>query len=76
MQIPGAATAPVSDLELAAVVNYMLTTFSAATLPAQFEPLTEAEVARLRPYWLSDPEPVRARLLQKATTTAAPADSH
>ena len=65
IQIPGAATAPVSDRELAAIVNYMLATFSAGTLPAQFEPFSEAEVGRLRPNWLSDPEPVRQRLLRE-----------
>ena len=63
IQVPGAATAPVSDRELAAIVNYMLSSFSSGTMPAGFEPFTEAEVGRLRKSWLSDPEPVRARLL-------------
>ena len=63
VQIPGAATSPISDRELAAVINYMLQTFSAATLPAAFAPFTEDEVKRLRPQWLNDPEPVRKRLL-------------
>ena len=65
VQIPGAATAPVSDSELAAIINYMLSAFSAETLPASFEPFSEAEVKRLRPHWLSDPEPVRQRLLDQ-----------
>ena len=65
VQIPGAATAPVSDGELAAIINYMLSTFSPETLPADFEPFSEAEVKRLRPHWLSDPEPVRQRLLDQ-----------
>ena len=64
IQVPGAATAPVSDRELAAIVNYMLASFSSATMPAGFEPFTEAEVARLRRSWLSNPQPVRARLLE------------
>ena len=62
--MPGAATAPVSDRELAAIVNYMLASFSSGTMPAGFEPFTETEVGRLRQNWLSDPEPVRARLLE------------
>jgi mono/diheme cytochrome c family protein len=63
IQVPGAATAPVSDRELAAIVNFMLASFSSGTMPAGFEPFTETEVGRLRSKWLSDPEPVRARLL-------------
>jgi hypothetical protein len=63
IQVPGAATAPVSDRELAAIVNFMLESFSSGTMPAGFEPFTATEVGRLRRNWLSDPEPVRARLL-------------
>jgi hypothetical protein len=65
VQIPGAATSPVSDRELAAIINYMLHAFSADTLPASFNPFTEAEVQQLRPHWLSDPEPVRKKLLEQ-----------
>jgi hypothetical protein len=43
----------------------MLHAFSAETLPASFDPFTEAEVQRLRPHWLSDPEPVRKKLLEQ-----------
>jgi hypothetical protein len=64
IQVPGAATAPVSDRELAAIVNYMLASFSSGTIPAGFEPFTETEVGRLRRSWLSNPEPVRAKLLE------------
>ena len=31
----------------------------------QRNPFTEAEVQRLRPHWLSDPEPVRKKLLEQ-----------
>ena len=65
VQIPGAATAPVSDGELAAIINYMLSAFSRETLPASYEPFSESEVKRLRLHWLSDPEPVRRRLLDQ-----------
>lgn len=64
IQVPGAATAPVSDRELAAIVNYMLASFSSGTIPAGFEPFSETEVGRLRRNWLSNPEPVRAKLLE------------
>lgn len=63
IQVPGAATSTLSDAALAAVLNYMLETFSADTLPESFEPITEAEVARLRPQWLQNPQTVRAKLL-------------
>ena len=63
VQIPGAATSPVSDRELAAIINYMVAAFSATTVPESFAPFTEDEVKRLRPHWLNDPEPVRKRLL-------------
>ena len=33
-------------------------------MPAGFEPFTETEVGRLRRSWLSNPEPVRAKLLE------------
>lgn len=65
VQIPGAAQAPISDAELAAVVNYMLETFSADTLPAAYTPLTAGQVARWRDGWLPDVAGTRATLLAK-----------
>ena len=47
-QIPGASQAPISDRELAAVLNWVLATFSAAALPPNFPGYTESEVARTR----------------------------
>lgn len=63
VQVPGAAQAPVSDAELAALVNYMLKTFNADTLPADFTPLTAEEVTRWRGDWLMDVAAVRRTLL-------------
>jgi hypothetical protein len=48
VQVPGAAFAPVSDAELAALINYALIRFSAGQLPEAFEPYTREEVARNR----------------------------
>jgi mono/diheme cytochrome c family protein len=48
VQVPGTANAPLSDAEIAALLNWMLREFSAATLPAEFLPYTEAEVAEYR----------------------------
>ena len=47
-QVPGASQAPISDRELAAVLNWVLATFSAGALPADFSGYTEGEVARYR----------------------------
>jgi hypothetical protein len=46
--VPGTAQSSLTDAEVAGVLNWMLETFSAEQLPADFEPYTEEEVARLR----------------------------
>jgi mono/diheme cytochrome c family protein len=48
VQVPGTAQSSLTDAEVAGVLNWMLETFSAEQLPADFEPYTEEEVARLR----------------------------
>jgi hypothetical protein len=48
IQVPGAAHAPVSDAELAELINYALLRFSSEQLPEGFEPYTREEVARNR----------------------------
>lgn len=47
-QVPGVATAALSDADLAEVVNWSLVRFDAANIPADFKPYTPAEVGRLR----------------------------
>lgn len=63
VQVPGAAQAPISDAALAAVVNYMLQTFSTETLPEDYRPLTAEEVSEWRRDWLPDVSTVREELL-------------
>lgn len=63
VQVPGAAQAPISDAELAAVVNYMLETFNAHTVPEGYVPLRAEEVARWRDDWLLDVSGVRRALM-------------
>lgn len=65
VQVPGAAQAPITNAELAAVVNYMLETFSSHTLPDDYVPLTEQEVASWRQDWLPAVGAVRAELLAR-----------
>ncbi len=48
VQVPGSANSPLSDGELALLLNWMLKTFSPAQIPAPFEPYGEDEVRRLR----------------------------
>ena len=45
IRVPGAAQSQLSDADLAAVLNWVLASFSAAQLPADFQPYTQAEVA-------------------------------
>jgi cytochrome c553 len=48
VQVPGVATAALSDADLAEVVNWSLARFDAANVPADFKPYTPAEVGQLR----------------------------
>ncbi len=48
IQVPGVATAALSDADLAEVVNWSLVRFDAANVPADFKPYTPAEVGSLR----------------------------
>ena len=48
VQVPNVALNPSSDADIAAVLNWLLRTYSRAELPADFEPYTAAEVAELR----------------------------
>ena len=64
-QVPGVAGAPISDPELAAVINWMLQSFSPKQLPKNFQPYTAAEVGELRKSPIIDVKPARTRLIQK-----------
>ena len=65
VQVPGVAGAPISDTELAGVMNWMLLNFSRRQLPDDFRPYTAAEVASLRQSPLLDVKRARARLIRK-----------
>lgn len=70
VQVPGAAHSPLSDQELAEVINYMLLTFSRDTVPADFVPYTGEEVARYRKILQVDVKAVREVLLERLETLA------
>ena len=63
VQVPGVAQSSLTDAEIAAVLNWILTEFSNDQLPADFQPYTGDEVARYRPGRLIDVDPVQAQLI-------------
>lgn len=65
VQVPGSALSGLSDEALAGVLNWMLETFSAAELPADFEPYTGAELHAWRQSPPADIEAVREALLER-----------
>ena len=71
-QVPGIATAPLSDAEVAELLNWTLYRFDGANVPADFVPYGQAEVARLRRMPLRvEARQVRARLVNEIEKIAA-----
>ncbi len=67
VRVPGVAGAPISDnADLAAVLNFVVLAFGGASVPADFQPYTAAEVATLRADPLiADLRAYRARLVDR-----------
>ncbi len=61
VQVPGSSQTPLTDADLAAVVNWMLQEFNAETLPEDFQPITTGEVSAARRTILADPLKYRIR---------------
>ncbi len=72
IRVPGVATSPLSDTNLAEVMNWMLWRFDKEHLPASFQPYTAAEIAplRARPLRLEASQ-MRSSLLKEAEAAAA-----
>jgi mono/diheme cytochrome c family protein len=72
IRVPGVATSPLSDADLAEVMNWMLRRFDKEHLPASFQPYTAAEIAplRARPLRLEASQ-MRSTLLSQAQAAAA-----
>jgi len=64
IQVPGAATANLTDARLADLMNWLLLTYSKAQLPADFRPYSVEEIAHLRPKLDPNPEATRLVILQ------------
>jgi len=65
IRVPGVSSASLPDDEIAELINWLLITYSAAQLPADFVPFTKTEVARLRTRPESDPEETRKIILDR-----------
>ncbi len=61
IRVPGSSQTPMSDEQLANVLNWVLTEFNSDTLPTDFAPLNAKEVAKSRSKVLADPQKYRAR---------------
>jgi len=65
VRVPGVISNPMSDAEVAEIMNWALATFSADELPSDFEPYTAAEIGALRREPLTDVSSARARLVER-----------
>jgi len=65
VRVPGAANSPLGDAELAAVMNWVLRTFSSGQLPEDFKPYSAEEVAALRDRPLLDVSSDRRSLIAR-----------
>jgi hypothetical protein len=72
-RVPGVATSPLANAELAELMNWMFWRFDKEHLPADFSPFTAEEIGRLRTRPLRlEAAAMRTALLQKANGSAAP----
>jgi mono/diheme cytochrome c family protein len=73
IRVPGVATSPLANDELAEVVNWMLWRFDKEHLPSTFQPFTGAEMGRLRSQPLRlEASQMRNNLLSKAESSGPP----
>ena len=65
VRVPGVASSRMSDADITEVMNWLLRTYSAEQLPANFRPFTVDEVAALRQNQEMNPEAERVRILRQ-----------
>jgi hypothetical protein len=63
VQVPGTAQSPLSDRDVAELLNWMMRNLSARAMPADLADFTAAEVASYRAQRLTDVAATRAKLL-------------
>jgi cytochrome c553 len=72
-RVPGVATSPLSDADLAEVMNWMLWRYDREDLPSNFQPFTAAEIGPLRSRPLRlEAAGMRRDLLSKAAASGQP----
>jgi cytochrome c553 len=72
-RVPGVATSPLSDADLAEVMNWMLWRYDREHLPSDFRPFTAAEIGPLRSRPLRlEAAGMRRDLLSKAEASGQP----
>jgi hypothetical protein len=72
-RVPGVATSPLGNADLAELMNWMFWRFDKEHMPADFVPFTADEIGRLRAQPLRlEATQMRADLLKKADESAAP----
>jgi hypothetical protein len=72
VRVPGAANAPISDAELAALLDWIVRRFDVANLSADFAAFTAEEVARLRRKPLARVADERAAILAELARLPGP----
>jgi hypothetical protein len=71
-RVPGVATSPLGNADLADLMNWMFWRFDSEHLPADFVPFTGEEIGRLRTQVLRlEAAPMRAALLEKAEAASS-----
>lgn len=65
IRVPGTSRSELDDAATAVLLNWLVSEFSAAQVPSDFAPFTEAEVTSLRRPAFNDPGSVRRALLEK-----------
>jgi mono/diheme cytochrome c family protein len=72
-RVPGVATTPLADADLAELMNWIFWRFDKDHVPADFRPFTAEEIGRLRSRPLRlEASQLRRELLQKAGEPATP----
>src|SRR5450631_1060719 len=72
-RVPGVATSPLGNADLAELVNWMFWRFDREHLPQDFTPFTAEEIGRLRTQPLRlEASRMRTELLKKADESVAP----
>ena len=69
IQVPGSSQSALTDAEIAAVLNWILETFSSGQLSADFVPYTKAEISRYRQPPLTNVSAVRANLMKEISNS-------